>query len=122
MARMARPATPPRRRPRTDPWGCGVADDWRSGSAFDPATWRSYSGSVVRETPRGGMLADLEARHLRPGMPRDEVLALLGIPDRRDRSRLIYRLGASAFGPDYEYYVIELDPEGRVSRFFVSRA
>lgn len=48
---------------------------------FDGETWRMYLGSDVPDSPRGKMAEAVTSDVLRPGMARDEVLALLGPPD-----------------------------------------
>lgn len=82
---------------------------------FDAAHWQAQRGSEARDNPRAGMVGDLE-RLLRPGMTRAEVEALLGMPESQHEGRWIYDLGASPYGIDYEYYVIEFDDAGRLAR------
>ena len=73
------------------------------------------------------MVGDLQRRHLRPGISREEVVRLLGKPDRTDtqiahrnnsgpkrrREKYIYELGACN-DIDGWLLVIRLDQSGRL--------
>lgn len=63
---------------------------------FDRAAWRAAgAGDLPTFTTRGRMSDDLVARHLRVGMSRSQVLALLGEPDQPSTTEVVYYLGAS---------------------------
>lgn len=96
--------------------GCGM------GADFDAAGWRAQQGSTAADNPRAGMLAALEREHLREGMTREAVNALLGAPERRLPRSDHYRIGAAPLGADYETYVVEYDERDRVIRFGMQRS
>lgn len=98
---------------------------WEEGpfgvSNFDQAQWmaaphRSYRTEYERETAceRAGMVRDLQRRYLRPGMTREQVVALLGAPDGAPQEGCIaYVLGmCSGFGIDYDDLRICFTPDG----------
>jgi hypothetical protein len=87
---------------------------------FDASRWQAQRGSDAIDNPRGGMVSDLMQR-LRPGMTRADVRVLLGAPDGESDARWTYELGASRYGVDYEYFVIEFDAEGRLARHALMR-
>jgi hypothetical protein len=91
-----------------------------NSDAFDSKMWQSQKG-VERNNARTGMLGALERKHLRVGMPRKDVEALLGEPDIREPVRDIYELGVSPVGVDFESYVIEYDRANLVTGFRLSR-
>jgi hypothetical protein len=91
-----------------------------AADGFDPAKWREASGTTARDNPRSGMVSELRER-LKPGMSRDEVVTLLGAPERDGGSRLSYSLGINPYGIDHEYFVIELDAGSRVRSFGITR-
>jgi hypothetical protein len=70
-------------------WPFSPYDDAR----FDPAVWRVHAGDTAAGNPRGEMVADLQRRHLEPGMAQAAVEALLGPPDQREEYRWTYQLG-----------------------------
>lgn len=84
--------------------------------AFDPVVWRAQAG-VVSGNRRFGMIADLEAGKLRPGMTREEVYALLGPPEASGPGRDTWELGIRTFGMDHESYDVRYGPDGRVTGF-----
>ena len=89
---------------------------------FDAALWQAQRGSAERDNPRLSMVGDLEAKHLEAGMTRQEVEALLGPADRvRADGAAVYNLGVSAFGVDWEAYVVEYGDDGRLTRFYQMR-
>ena len=89
--------------------------------AFDAEQWKALRGSTARNNPRVGMVVELQEKHLRQGMSREEVQKLLGEPDQRRDTSEVYELGASPFGPSYEYFVIDYDGAGKVTQFHVTR-
>jgi hypothetical protein len=92
---------------------------YRTGR-FDAARWQAQRGSDALNNPRIAMIGDLEQR-LRPGMTRAEVLALLGEPESQSGGRAVYALGASPYGVDYEFFVIEFDDAGMLLRHRLMR-
>lgn len=91
-----------------------------AAEGFDGTKWKSLQGSRARDNPRAGMVSQVEER-LKAGMTRAEVVQLLGTPEIDDDRRFTYSLGTSAFGVDYEYFIVEFDEEGRVLRHAVRR-
>jgi hypothetical protein len=87
---------------------------------FDSDRWKALRNSDARENPRARMLGDLKDR-LRQGMTRDEVVALLGEPETKEGVRFVYAIGTSAFGVDYEYFVVEFDVDGKLTRHSITR-
>lgn len=96
--------------------GCQMTD------SFDASLWRAQHGSTERDNPRSGLVVALERDHLRAGMARSEVIALLGQPERQTARRDQYALGVSPYGIDYEYYVIDYDDNDRVATFSLKRS
>jgi hypothetical protein len=47
--------------------------------------------------------------------------ALLGEPETKDGARYVYAIGTSAFGVDYEYFVVEFDAAGNLTRHSITR-
>lgn len=90
--------------------------------AFDADLWRAQRGSDALDNPRVRQIVALERRHMRAQMPRAEVIALLGEPDRSRPGTHIYTLGASPVGVDFETYVIQYDPLARVADFGIRRS
>ena len=84
---------------------------------FSETTWAAYHQSTDYDSPRGQMYADLKRHHLRRGMSRDEVLALLGEPDLRESAtHFSYSLGAwSGFRMDYDTLEVEFSKAGHLT-------
>jgi hypothetical protein len=74
--------------------------------SFDSNTWKSQRGVSAKDNKRITMVPTLEAR-IRVGMPREEVIGVLGEPDSRNQEVNAdkYFLGLS-MGPDQQYYEI----------------
>jgi outer membrane protein assembly factor BamE (lipoprotein component of BamABCDE complex) len=89
--------------------------------AFDSEQWKAHRGSTARNNPRMGMVVELQRKHLRPGMSRDEVQRLLGEPDDRQGDNEVYELGASPIGVSYEYFIVDYDSAGKVTQLRISR-
>lgn len=72
-------------------------------SRFDAEAWKAQRGIDESEMTRYAMVSSLE-KELRPGMPRERVLELLGPPDSSagDGSIDTYLLGIG-FSPDPQY-------------------
>ncbi len=83
---------------------------------YDRARWVAERGA---EPPVGRypMLPEVE-KLLRPGMTREEVIDLLGMPDGRSDERFIYDLGVRII--DYDSFFIEFDANGRVTGWRIS--
>ena len=84
-------------------------------ATFDPDAWKSQRGAAPQDNRRGAMVEGLKAS-VREGMPREEVVALLGEPDARNAGTGVdvYELGVSSVGVDEEYYEIRYE-NGRVA-------
>ena len=93
---------------------------------------QAFEAETLREEARDGQgIADaLVARFgaalitrsdLGPMIDEQDVLALLGPPDRRNGDRLVYDLGYSFPSIDYEEYVFEFDASGQLTRHFSKR-
>lgn len=91
-----------------------------TAGGFDSDKWKALRSSTERDNPRSRMLGDLK-KELRQGMTRDAVVALLGEPEIKEGARYVYAIGASAFGVDYEYFVIEFDAGGNLLRHSITR-
>ena len=92
-----------------------------NSGGFDSKAWQAQRGKHERDNPRAGMVVPLTRDHLRAGMRRAEVKALLGEPDQRRGQSDVYELGVSPVGVDEEYFVVEYDSDGKVTQFRVSR-
>ena len=77
-------------------------------ASFDSATWKSQRGADAQQNRRGGMVASVE-KAIHAGMPREQVLALLGEPDSTDAatSTDVYELGVAQYGIDEEFYQVQ---------------
>lgn len=75
--------------------------------SFDSDTWKAQRGAKAPDNKRVHMVSALEAT-VRVGMPRDEVIRLLGEPDSHDPETGTdqYMLGL-AWSPDEKYYEIK---------------
>lgn len=82
---------------------------------FDSAAWKSQRGAKPLDNQRGSMVSAL-AKLVADGMPREEVIGLLGEPDSSNATTGvdIYELGVSDAGIDEEYYEIRYQ-DGRVA-------
>ncbi|WP_027158172.1 hypothetical protein [Methylobacter luteus] len=91
-----------------------LADDPFNNREFDREVWVSFYENMDPDNPRGEMYEDLVASHLRKGMKRMEVVALLGKPDVEDVKNLLsYNLGMwSGFRIDYDSLDIALSDDG----------
>jgi outer membrane protein assembly factor BamE (lipoprotein component of BamABCDE complex) len=95
---------------------CGDGSD---AMAFDQGAWVSAGPvDITGPSVRGQMVRDLEQRHLRFGMPRAEVLFLLGRPDQPPTAtEVVYYLGEmeSMFMPRVSFLVIYFEDDRIVS-------
>lgn len=76
-------------------------------SSFDSGAWKAQRGVAAQDNTRGSMIAAAEAA-VQPGMPREDVLRVLGEPDATDAatSTDTYELGVAKFGIDEEYFTV----------------
>ena len=65
----------------------GLVTYWTYRTSFTPAHWAGYNDVGDIHNPRLPMVQDLLDHHLRPGMPRDSVLRLLGPPESEGLQR-----------------------------------
>ena len=86
---------------------------------FDKATWIGDSTGEQRRQ----MLDDVLAQHVRVGMARTEIHALLGAPDYVKERRETYRLGKSDWDIDeeLEYLAIVYSTDGNAETVDISR-
>jgi hypothetical protein len=89
-------------------------------NSFDTSKWKALRNSKERDNPRSRMVGELK-QQLRQGMTQNDVVALLGEPEIKEGTRYIYAIGASAFGVDYEYFVVEFDASGKLLRHSITR-
>ena len=92
-----------------------------NSGAFDSKIWKEQRGKNERKNPRIEMVIELGKRHLRKGMTRAEVHALLGEPDQKHGTSDVYELGASPVGVDFEYYILDYENE-LLSNFRITRS
>lgn len=87
---------------------------------FDREVWLAEAGLPGPDNPRGQMYEDLLEKHLKKGMTKAEVLALLGKPDATSRSRLFsYELGMwSGMRIDTDTLDVEFDGTDKVKRAY----
>lgn len=81
---------------------------------FDSETWKAQRGAEATANKRVHMVSELEAA-VHVGMPRAEVIRLLGEPDSRrvEKDTDLYFLGLS-MGPDEQYYEIRYE-DGKIA-------
>lgn len=91
-------------------------------SNFDSDTWKSQRGVQAADNQRGEMLTSLKAV-IKTGMPRADVIKLLGEPDtvNAEAGTHVYELGVSELGIDEEYYEIRYQDESIVSHRWARR-
>ena len=82
---------------------------------FDSAAWKSQRGAKPLDNQRGAMVPAL-ANLISEGMPRADVIGVLGEPDSSDAAKGVdvYELGVSDAGIDEEYYEVRYQ-DGRVA-------
>lgn len=80
---------------------------------FDGDIWRN--GAPTAEDPHSPrlLMVDAAIAQLTPGMTRDEIIAILGLPDREDESSMTWELGVRVI--DFDSLVISLDANGRMT-------
>lgn len=87
---------------------------------YDRDRWVAEKSAKPGENRRSMMVSDI-GRHLRAGMTKRDVVDLLGQPDGNGEFRFSYDLGTPGYGVDYEYFIVEFDPDERVTRWRVER-
>lgn len=89
-----------------------------SNIPFDSDKWK---GADLRSRDRVDMMGSLLSQHALNGLPRSEVVDLLGEPTPTDKWKewdMVYVLGPTDPMPiDHEWLVIKLDGTGRVLAF-----
>lgn len=83
-------------------------------TAFDAAVWADEAAVYAAPYPRNQMIADLRKRVLSRGMPRAEVIALLGPPTETEYFAdhdLVYWLGpeTGAISIDSQWLLVDFD-------------
>ena len=86
---------------------------------FDPERWKDQKVVYAPPYPRRQMVEEVRRTHLRKGIARTEVIALLGAPTQTEKFAdhdLVYWLGpeAGAISVDSQWLLIDLDTAGRV--------
>lgn len=94
-------------------------DRCRGHKRFEAPVWRDSTAAYSARAPRGCMVDDLLDRTHFRGMPRGDVVALLGPPEHTEYFRdydLVYWLGPERgfLSIDSEWLVMRLDEQGRV--------
>lgn len=104
-------------------WGLRAVFDYRNKADFNAEAWskaENCSGALCeQECIRGGMVSDLQRRHLIPGTPRVNVVALLGPgrpTARGDKKGIDYNLGmCSGFRMDFDSLIVAFDESDRLT-------
>jgi len=99
-------------------------DDYRYRQSFDAALWRNQE-KVEKDTkwpPRLCMVDDLLQKHQFKGMDREQVVALIGKPDKTESFRdwdFVYLLGPERgwFSIDSEWLVFRFDNQKKVTEY-----
>lgn len=78
---------------------------------FSTEAWIAEGEKSPSQMSRNHMIDAIE-QALVPGMSEDDVIALLGEPQRRSASELTYELGVAPYGIDFEYLVVTLGADG----------
>ena len=85
-----------------------------AAQSFNAEKWKALKGNGSHSNPRIGMVGAAKTL-LHAGMSQDEVVGLLGEPDGQKDGRWTYDLGASPYGADYQYLVLEFDGQGKLA-------
>jgi outer membrane protein assembly factor BamE (lipoprotein component of BamABCDE complex) len=85
--------------------------------AFDASVWKEQRGNYEHYNPRIRMTTSLRERHLRKGMARTDVHALLGTPDQETDTTDTYYLGRSQVSVKFAIFVLSYDDENRLIDF-----
>ena len=91
------------------------------GKKFDGQLWKAQYKQFKQNNPRIGLVPALEREILQKGMDRKAVREFLGLPKTIRENADWYDLGVSAFGVDYETYIIEYSQENKVVDFYIRR-
>lgn len=91
----------------------GACDGMSDSQGFDAEQWRAGQRDAAFYERRHHMAGELIDKHLKPGLSREQVLALLGPPDDRSGGVLRYTLGSS-YGADIDYLTIRFDERDRL--------
>lgn len=96
--------------------GCDIV----TSSSFDTAQWEAAKNDPPTRNRRARQVSAL-MKTLRAGMPRSEVLQLLGPPDQQRTSSDLYELGVAPLGIDDEWFKVQYDEQGLVVQFGQTR-
>lgn len=101
----------------------GGCSDMNDAQAFDTQQWSEGKRDSAFYERRHRMANELLKQELlKPGMSREDVVALLGKPDdNRQPGVLRYTLG-SAYGADIDYLTVFFDEGGRVKSARITRS
>jgi hypothetical protein len=103
-------------------WGLQRA--YASHFGFDRAEWAASAAALRTDpeagydNPREGMVDDVLAHELHPGMPRADVLAVLGPADSTDDFEWAYEAGWRSIDP--RVLVITFSKQGTVQHYRVT--
>jgi hypothetical protein len=95
-------------------WGIWVAMTPMARENFDSQRW------IADTNLRCGMTSDLLKRHARPGMSREQLLALLGPPEKDGSTKIEYGLGLCQSGMDEDLLTFYFDSQERLTIYNVS--
>ncbi len=89
---------------------------------FESLVWKEQFGSYKADNPRGEMYDDLIENYLHQGLPKNQVIDMLGEPDRTNYStenNFNYILGMwSGWRVDHDFLYIEFDEDNLVDVFY----
>ena len=88
---------------------------------FDSEKWKSWikSNSESDMSLRWDMMNSLRKNYELKGMTRDEIIDLLGEPQRKDQVEFIYNLGYSKHGVNTGSFTIRFGNNDKVTNFSV---
>lgn len=100
----------------------GGCSDMNNAETFDARQWSEGKRDGAFYQRRHRMASALiKQQQIKPGMSREQVVALLGKPDDDHQPGVLrYTLG-SAYGADLDYLTVFLDDEGRVTGARITR-
>ena len=94
-------------------WGIWVAMTPTARENFDSQRW------IADANLRCGMTSDLVKRHARPGMSREQLLALLGPPEKDRTIEPAYDLGFCQSGVDPDTLTFYFDQQDRLTTYAI---
>lgn len=105
-----------------------IVGDWIHDRTFNVELWRNQDDTAQRSMwpPRLCMVDDLLRKHDFKGMSREQVVALIGEPDKTEYFKdwdMVYWLGPERgfIRIDSEWLVLKLDSKDKVSDYRIAR-